>query len=122
MNRERLKHDTESLPQHHRPSGSEFLQENIHSEPTNFFFLEHFKEDVLKPLPLAGIVLFVHSVWSGDSDEHMIPPAQSWICRSPSPVVDLPIVKRMALELHMYNITQGGISGLHVDPMSRVHG
>ena len=95
------------LEENHRPQGNEFLQENIHSEPTILFFMQHFRSQVVAPLPSSGIILFVHSVWCGNG---MIPPAETRVCANPE-IADRP------LEMHLYNVCHGGLSGLHFDPL-----
>ena len=112
LNRDHLRRNV-ALPPQHRPQGTEFLQENVHSEPTILFFLKHFKSDIRKPLPPAGVRLIVHSVWSGRSSGVAVPPAESRICQSNDG-------DGAPLEMNLYNTTDGGISGLHFDPLFSV--
>ena len=106
--REALSTSEELLPQH-RPQGTVFLQENIHSEPVVNFFLKFFEDRHRDPLPGAGIRIITHSVWNWD--EQMCPPAITDILVADTTNPEL------RLEMHLYNTTHGGISGLHFDPM-----
>ena len=97
------------LPLRHRPRGNEFLQENIHSSLVIKFFLSFFTHRLRDPLPAAGIRLIIHSVWNWD--EQMCPPATTDVC------VQDTTNPQLRLDFHLYNTTNGGISGLHFDPM-----
>ena len=61
-------------------------------------------------VPPGGLVLLVHSFWSGLSGGCMIPPSQTVLCRDG----DAPV------ELHSYNTTNWETSGLHFDPLFRM--
>ena len=60
-------------------------------------------------MPDAGIVLAVHSAWSGPH----LPPATQTLLRKPT-ASDEP------LQFNLYNPTYGGVTGLHFDPMFSV--
>lgn len=109
LNRQRLSQTVE-LPPEHRPKGAEFLQENIHSGPSILFFLEHFRSEMQQPVPPGGFAVIVHSVWSGNGGESMIPPSMSRVCQGDA-------ICESVIQLNLYNTTDGGVSGLHFDPL-----
>ena len=106
--RDNLRNSLELSPQH-RPQGSEFLQENIHSKPLVKFFFAFFPDrQQTRNLP-SVIRVVTHSVWNWD--EQMCPPATTDVF-----VTDT-LNPQAPLEFHLYNTTHGGYSGLHFDPM-----
>jgi hypothetical protein len=81
----------------HRPQGFEYLQENIHAEPTIEFLLDWFRGRLLQAMPSAGVTLFVHSVWCGNA---MVPTSTSRACVRDGG-------KGRPLAMHLYNTCSG---------------
>jgi hypothetical protein len=86
-----------------------FLQHDVHAEPTVRFFMEWFalRGCVLRGLPAEGIQLVVRSRF----DSETLPPDRMDIC------VGDGSGGGEALRLDLYNVTGGGISGTHYDPL-----
>ena len=89
--------------------GGAYLEHDVHAEPTINFFMEHLRDKVLRPLPEEGLRVNVYS----RLDSAEIPHSSIRVCRR-SAAGDANVV------LHMYNLTGGGISGYHYDPMFRI--
>ncbi len=86
-----------------------FLQHDVHAEPTVRFFMDWFalRGQKLRVLPVAGILLVVRSRF----DSETLPPASVTICLGDGSGEGGPVL------FEMYNVTGGGISGTHYDPL-----
>ena len=83
-----------------------FLQHDVHGEAVIRFFLEYFRDRVLRQVPAGGLRLLVHSRF----DSEHIPPAAARLCQEDHASED-------SLAGHLYNSTGDGISGYHYDQL-----